>query len=74
MYKRPFSPFQRGLFLQDHFVKVLHMLELMSLNAFPFFVNTDLAFQLNDGKFEYNKRCGYGIKLYCVYGCGHLDQ
>lgn len=48
------------------------MLELMSLNAFPFFVNTDLAFQLNDGKFEYNKRCGYGIKLYCVYGCGHL--
>ena len=21
--------------------------------------STDLAFQLNDGKFEYNKRCGY---------------
>lgn len=23
--------------------------------------STDLAFQLNDGKFEYNKRCGYVV-------------
>lgn len=25
----------------------------------------DLAFQLNDGKFEYNGRCGYVVSNFC---------
>ena len=29
------------------------------------FSTTDLAFQLNDGKFEYNRRCGYVV--ICVH-------
>ena len=28
--------------------------------------STDLAFQLNDGKFEYNKRCGYVALLFLL--------
>lgn len=33
------------------------------MNFFMHFA--DLAFQLNDGKFEYNGRCGYVVSYFC---------